>query len=82
MKTLPLLAGSLALAALSLVAQAQTPAPPQHNPAPTKSTKLADRRAATYQGPKVVKDSKSLGQKMVQKSQPADMRTRIPVKAN
>jgi hypothetical protein len=82
MKTLPLLASSLALATLGLIAQAQAPATPHHNPAPATPPKTADRRAAAYQGPKVVKDSKALGQKMVQKSQPADMRTRIPVKAN
>ncbi|MGI4823601.1 MAG: hypothetical protein ACRYFV_20505 [Janthinobacterium lividum] len=44
----------------------------------------ADQRAATYQGPKVAKDSKALGKKMVQKSKPADaIRTSVrelPVK--
>lgn len=40
--------------------------------APATSPKTADQRAATYQGPKVVKDSKALGKKMVQKGKPAD----------
>jgi hypothetical protein len=80
MKTLHLAGSSLVLAALVLVAQAQTPATPHDNPTPAKPPKTADQRAATYQGPKVVKDSKTLGRKMVQKSKPADMRTRIPVK--
>ena len=79
-KTLPLLASSLLLATHVLAAQAQTPATPQSNPTSTKPTKTADQRAATYQGPTVVKDSKALGQKMVQKSKPTDMRMRVPVK--
>jgi hypothetical protein len=52
--------------------------------APATSPKTADQRAAAYQGPKVVKDSKVLGKKMVQKSKPADaIRTSVrelPVK--
>jgi hypothetical protein len=79
MKMRQLAAHSLALATLMLVAQAQTPATPHDNPTPAKPGNTADQRATTYQGPKVVKDSKTLGQKMVQKSKPADMRTRIPV---
>jgi hypothetical protein len=71
MKTLPLFASSCALAALALTAHAQSAATP---------TKTADQRAASYKGPKVVKDSKTLGQKMVQKSKPTDMRMPIPVK--
>jgi hypothetical protein len=71
-KTLLLAAPSLALSALLLTAQAQMPA--------TKSTKTPDQRAAAYQGPKVVKDSKALGQKMVQKSKATDMRVPPPVK--
>ena len=73
MKTLPTFSSYLVLSALLLTAQAQTPATSHDNPTPAKPTKTADHRAATYQGPKVVKDSKALGQKMVQKSQPSDM---------
>jgi hypothetical protein len=83
MKTLPTLTSSLALSALLLTAQAQTPATSHDNPTPAKPTKTADHRAATYQGPKVVKDNKTLGKKMVQKSKPADGPTRLsdlPVK--
>ncbi len=80
MKTLPTFTSSLALSALLLTAQAQTPATPHDNPTPAKPTKTADHRAATYQGPKVVKDSKALGKKMVQKSKPADMMTPVPTR--
>ena len=59
MKTLPYL---LAASLLSTAYAQTAPTPP----------KTADQRAATYQGPKVVKDSKVLGKKMVQKSKPAD----------
>ena len=72
------IASSLPLSLLLLAAQAQTPASPHANPAPAKPTNTADQRAATYQGPKVVKDSKALGQKMVQKSKPADTPLRVP----
>jgi hypothetical protein len=60
MKTL---SSFLALGCLLSTAHAQT------TPTPPKTT---DQRAAAYQGPKVTKDSKALGQKMVQKSKPAD----------
>jgi uncharacterized protein YdeI (BOF family) len=76
MKMLPLVASSLLLTTCVLVTQAQTPA----SPAAAQPTKTAAQRAATYQGPKVVKDSKTLGRKMVQKSQPTDMRVPVPVK--
>jgi hypothetical protein len=57
----------LCLAAL-LSAQAQTPAA---TPSPTKPTpKTAAKRAATYKGPKVVKDTKALGDKMIRDSKP------------
>ena len=61
-----------ALVSLLSVAHAQT------TPAPKASQ--ATHRATTYQGPKVVKDSKALGRKMVQKSKPTDMMMRLPVK--
>jgi hypothetical protein len=85
MKTPLVFASTIALSVLALAAQAQTPATTHGNPAPAKATQKADQRAATYQGPKVVKDSKALGQKMVQKSKPtdgpmrADMLTKPPV---
>jgi hypothetical protein len=77
MKTLLSLANSLALGALLLPARAQTtPAAAPRNPTPAQakaiSTKTAERRAETYQGPKAVHDSKELGRKMIQKSRPAD----------
>ena len=79
MKTLFLFLNSLALSALLLTARAQAPATSHDNPTPAKPTpKTADQRAATYQGPKVVKDSKDLGQKMVQKSKPTDSRVPLP----
>lgn len=81
MKTLPTFASCLALSALLLSAQAQTPAATSHdNPTPAKPTKTPDQRAATYQGPKVVKDSKALGKKMVQESKPTDTRMRVQPK--
>lgn len=75
MKTLLSFTSTLALAAV-LTAPAQTPA------TPAQPAKTADQRAATYKGPKVVKDTKALGQKMVQKSKPTDMRMtpQAPVK--
>jgi len=82
MKALTSLAGCLALAGLLLPAHAQTtPATAPRNPTPAQakaiSEQTAERRAEQYQGPKVVKDSKELGQKMIQKSKPADaVRTR------
>lgn len=78
MKTLFTTAGTLALAARLLTAYAQVPATP--HTAPTKPTKTPEQRAATYQGPKVVTDSKALGKKMVQKSKPTDMRVPVPEK--
>jgi hypothetical protein len=72
MKTLLSYASLLALATSLHAAQAQTPATTHDNPTPAKGPKTADHRAATYQGPNVHKDSKALGQKMVQKSKPTD----------
>ena len=61
---------SLCLAAL-LSAQAQTPASTQPHPNAAKPTpKTADQRAAAYKGPKVVKDTKALGTKMIRDSKP------------
>jgi len=72
MKTRLSYASLLALAVSLHAAQAQTPAPTHGNPPSAKASKTADQRAATYQGPKVTKDSKALGRKMVQKSKPTD----------
>ncbi|MFD1872739.1 hypothetical protein [Hymenobacter bucti] len=65
MKTLLAVASILSLAAL-LAAQAQTPAPAPAKPTP----KTASQRAAAYKGPKVVKDTKALGDKMIRDSKP------------
>jgi hypothetical protein len=70
MKTLLAVASSFALAAL-LSAQAQTPATSQPNQHPAKPTpKTATQRAAAYKGPKVVKDTKALGDKIIRDSKP------------
>jgi hypothetical protein len=80
MKTLLVLSNSFALSALLLTAQAQTPVTSHDNPTPaTAPAKMADHRAATYKGPKVVKDSKALGRKMVQKSKPQES-VRTPIR--
>jgi hypothetical protein len=63
MKALLVLANNLALSALLLTAQAQTPATSHDNPTPATPTLKA--AAAT-------KSSKTIGQKMVQKSRPTD----------
>ena len=68
----------LALSSLLSTAYAQTPATSHDNPTPAQPSKTADQRAATYQGPKVAKDSKALGKKMVQKSKPTDRWMRVP----
>jgi hypothetical protein len=61
---------SLCLAAL-LSAQAQTPIATQTKPSTTTPTpKTPTQRAAAYKGPKVVKDTKALGTKMVRESKP------------
>ena len=84
MKTFLSLAGSLALAALLLAAHAQSRPTvisknvnPQGKAATERQT--ADHRAATYKGPKVVNDTKSLGNKMLRDSKPAPARV-APVK--
>ena len=72
MKMLLILASGLALVALSTAAVAQTTPPPAPGPrqaAPITNT--TDRRAATYKGPRVVKDTKSLGTKFIRNSKPA-----------
>lgn len=74
MKALPALANSLALSALLLSAHAQAPATSHDNPTPATPTAKPKKEAKGEQ------DSKTLGQKMVQKSKPTDMNMRIPVK--
>ena len=77
MNTLLSLIGSLPLAALLLAAPAQTSLPkvtakPVNTTDPAATArKTADRRAATYKGPKVVKSTEALGQKMLRDSKPA-----------
>lgn len=81
MKTSALL---LALGSLVGAAHAQT-APPatRPNPSPGQAKAIraqtADRRAAAYNGPKVVKNSKELGRKMIEKSKPTDRLIPPPV---
>lgn len=73
MKTFPLFASTLCLAAALGTARAQTPAttgPKGPKPVPATAP-TADQRAAAYKGPKVVKSSKALGSKMIQHSKPA-----------
>ena len=68
------MASLLGLAASLGGAQAQTPVTSHDNPSPASpAPKTADQRAASYKGPKVLEDSKTLGHKMIQKSQPADV---------
>ncbi len=64
------------LATSSLAALAQT-VPPARRPDTT--TAVARHRAEHYKGPKVVADSKELGQKFRRKSKPADRLMRVPV---
>lgn len=76
MKALLSLAGSLFLVALLLTAQAQS-LPKVTSKAVNTTDKAAterqtaDRRAAAYKGPKVVKSTKTLGNKMLRDSKPA-----------
>ena len=65
------------LATSSLAALAQT-VPPAHRPDTTTAV-VARHRAEHYKGPKVVADSKELGQKFRRKSKPADRLMRVPV---
>jgi hypothetical protein len=77
MKAPFLLASALLLAASLRTTQAQTPLPkvtakPVNTTDPAATArKTADRRAATYKGPKVVKSTEALGQKMLRDSKPA-----------
>lgn len=73
-----------ALGTLLGTAHAQTTPPTTRNPTPTQAktirAKTADRREATYTGPKVVNNSQELGKKMIQKSKPADGMMQVPVR--
>lgn len=76
MKILPFFAGSFALASLLSSAHAQSlpkVTTKVVNPAGKEATEraTADRRAAAYKGPKVVKNTKALGNKMLRDSKPA-----------
>ena len=76
MKTLPTLTSSLALSALLLTAHAQTLPKVTSKTVNTKDKaaterQTADHRAATYKGPKVVKNTEALGNKMLRDSKPA-----------
>ncbi len=77
MNTLLSITGSLSLATLLLAAPTQTSLPkvtakPVNTTDPAATArKTADRRAATYKGPKVVKSTEALGRKMLRDSKPA-----------
>lgn len=78
MKMLLAVASSLCLATL-LSAQAQTQVPA---PAPAKPTpKTASQRAAAYKGPKVVKNTKALGDEMIRESKPVTQPVSKPKQA-
>ena len=77
-KTLPLV---IIFGISSLATQAQT-TPPARRPArrpDTTTAVVAQRRAEHYTGPKVVADSKELGQKFRRHSKPTDMRMPLPL---
>jgi hypothetical protein len=77
MKASLLFTGGLLLAASLFTAQAQSSLPkvtakPVNTTDPAATArKTADRRAATYKGPKVVKSTEALGKKMLRDSKPA-----------
>jgi hypothetical protein len=80
MKAFLALSSSLALSALLLTAQAQTPATGHDNPTPAKPTTTT--KVVKVKDTKGTND-KTLGQKMVQKSKPTDgpmRRDMLPVK--
>lgn len=81
MKFLSLLLTLAALPTLAQTTPPPTPAPRNPSPAQAKVIKArtAERRAQTYQGPRVVKDSKALGREFIQESKPAPARV-APVK--
>lgn len=74
MKMLLSLVGSLSLAALlTAQAQSQPKVTTQTVNTPNKAATerhTADRRAAAYKGPKVVKNTEALGTKMLRDSKP------------
>lgn len=76
MKTFFTFAGSLLASALLLIAQAQSLPKVTAKTVNTKNKaaterQTADRRAATYKGPKVVKNTEALGNKILRDSKPA-----------
>jgi len=76
MKASLFLASSLPLAALLLTAQAQSLPKVTSQTVNTRDKaaterQTADRRAAAYKGPKVVKSTKGLGNEMLRDSKPA-----------
>lgn len=84
MKNLLTLASSLALAALLLSAQAQelpkvTTQAVNTKDKAAKARATAQQRAATYKGPKVVKNTEALGKKMLRDSKPASVPMSTPV---
>ncbi|QKG57532.1 hypothetical protein GKZ68_13425 [Hymenobacter sp. BRD128] len=76
MKTLFSLISGLSLAALALTAQAQGMPKVTAKTVNTKDKaaterQTADHRAATYKGPKVMKNTEALGNEMLRDSKPA-----------
>lgn len=77
-------ASALALASPAQTTPSQTaPAATRRNPTPSQAkvikSQTAERRADTYKGPKVVKDSKALGRKFIRESKPTDTNVPVPV---
>ncbi len=72
MKTFAFFVNSSCFLGMLLGASAQTPTvstTSSQNPAKT-AAQTANRRAANYKGPKVVKDTKALGREMLRDSKP------------
>ncbi len=85
MKALLALTNSLALSTLVLAAQAQALPKVTVKTVNTKDKaaterQTADQRAAAYKGPKVVKSTEALGNKMLRDSKPADIPVQVKVK--
>ena len=81
MKTLVTIASSLALGALLLPAQAQTPATTHDNPTPAKptATPTTQRGAAYKQGTgATTKQKETVGRKFIEKSKPTD--SKVPTR--
>lgn len=75
MKTLLTMASSLALAALLLPAQAQTPATTHDNPSPAKpKAKPTTQRGTAYKQGADTSAKQTIGRKFIEKSKPTGSR--------